>query len=98
MFLLQCQINFNLYPHQYATDTAKVFFATSYLKKTALEWFAQGILENDLDLALAWRHSWKEFAKELETYFGPANPVGAAEIELQYLTMASNTKLAEYLV
>src|SRR5258707_1148629 len=97
-FLLQCQITFNSYPQQYATDTAKVFFAISYLKKMVLEWFKQGILEDDLSLTPAWCHSWVEFAKELKTHFGPANPVGSAEIELQHLVMASNTKLSEYLV
>src|SRR5258706_11291709 len=97
-FLLQCQITFNSYPQQYATDTAKVFFAISYLKKMVLEWFKQGILEDDLSLTLVWCHSWAEFAKELKTHFGPANPVGSAEIELQHLVMASNTRLAEYLV
>src|SRR5258705_12528733 len=97
-FLLQCQITFNSYLQQYATDTAKVFFTISYLKKTALEWFEQGILEDDLSLTPVWRHSWAEFAKELKTHFGPANPVGSAKIELRHLVMASNTKLSEYLV
>ena len=32
-------------PYQYATDSAKVFFAISYLKKSALEWFENGIME-----------------------------------------------------
>ena len=80
------------------TDTTKVLFAISHLKKMVLEWFKQGILEDNLDLALVWCHSWVEFAEELKTYFGPANPVGLAEIELQYLTMASNAKLSEYLL
>src|SRR5258708_31727660 len=97
-FLLQCQITFNSYPQQYATDTAKVFFMISYLKKMVLEWFKQGILEDDLSLTPAWRHSWAEFAKELKTHFGPANPVGSPEIELQHLVMSSNTKLSKYLV
>src|SRR5258707_9915114 len=79
-------------------DTTKVFFAISYLKKTALEWFEQGVLEDDPSLTLAWRNSWTEFAKELRTHFGPANPVGSAEIELRHLTMASNARLPEYLV
>ncbi len=39
-----------------------------------------------------------EFVKELRTHFGPANPVGSAEIKLRHLIMASNTRLAEYLV
>ena len=63
-----------------------------------LEWFKQGILEDDLSLTPAWHHSWAEFAKELKTHFGPANPVGLAKIELQHLVMASNTKLSKYLV
>ena len=61
------------------TDAAKVFFAISYLKKMVLEWFEQGILEDDPSLTLAWRNSWTEFAKELRTHFRLANPVGSAE-------------------
>src|SRR5258708_15454111 len=38
-FLLQCQLTFNSYPQHYASDSSKVFFAISYLKKSALEWF-----------------------------------------------------------
>src|SRR5260221_14660485 len=64
----------------------------------ALEWFEQGILEDDPSLTLAWRNSWMEFTKELRTHFGLANPVGSAEIELRHLTMASNARLSEYLV
>src|SRR5258708_457704 len=98
VFLLQRQITFNSYLQQYATDTAKVFFMISYLKKMALEWFKQGILEDDLSLTPAWCHSWAEFAKELKTHFEPANPVGWAEINLQHLVRPSNTKLSKYLV
>src|SRR5258707_3236776 len=97
-FLLQCQITFNSYLRQYSMDATKVFFAISYLKKTALEWFEQGILEDNPSLTPAWCNSWMEFAKKLRTHFGPANPVGSAEIELQHLTMASNARLPEYLV
>src|SRR5258707_2295588 len=79
-------------------DTTKVFFAISYLKKMGLEWFEQGILEDDPSLTPAWHNSWMEFAKELRTHFGLANPVGSAEIELRHLTMASNARLPEYLV
>src|SRR6266436_10179338 len=97
-FLLQCQITFNLYLQQYSTDVTKVFFTISYLKKTVLEWFEQGILEDDPSLTPAWHYSWTEFAKELKTHFRLANPVGSAKIELQHLIMASNARLSEYLV
>ena len=47
--------------------TMKVFFMISYLKKLALEWFEQNILEDDQRFALAWRSSWPEFINELRT-------------------------------
>src|SRR5258708_31830834 len=43
-FLLQCQITFNTHPQNFTSESAKVFFAISYLKKSPLEWFNQAIL------------------------------------------------------
>src|SRR6266436_5078365 len=42
-FLLQCQITFDAHPQNFTSESAKVCFAISYLKKMALEWFEQGI-------------------------------------------------------
>ena len=81
-FLLQCQITFNAHPQNFTSESAKVFFAISYLKKSALEWFEQGILEDDSTQAPEWRSSWTEFIKELQTHFGPTNPIGTVEVEL----------------
>src|SRR6266436_1526052 len=75
-FLLQCQIMFNAHPQNFTSESAKVFFAISYLKKSALEWFEEGILEDDSTQALEWGTSWMEFVKELQTHFRPANPIG----------------------
>src|SRR5258708_32852190 len=82
VFLLQCQITFNAHPQNFTSESAKVFFTISYLKKLALEWFEQGILEDEQTQAPEWRSSWTEFIKELQTYFRPANPTGMAEVEL----------------
>src|SRR5258708_318195 len=97
-FLLQCQITFNAHPQNFTSESAKVFFAISYLKKSALEWFEQGILEDDSTQAPEWRSSWTEFIKELWTHFGPTNPIGTVEVELQHLTMASGSYISEYLL
>src|SRR5260370_20648793 len=97
-FLLQCQITFNAHPQNFTSESAKVFFTISYLKKSALEWFEQGILEDDLTQAPEWRSSWTEFVKELQTHFGPTNPIGTVEVELQHLTMTSGAHLSKYLV
>src|SRR5260370_2469244 len=89
---------FNTHPQNFTSESAKVCFAISYLKKWALEWFEQGILEDDLSQALGWKSSWMEFIKELQTNFRPANPTGAVEVELRHLTMSSRAHLSEYLV
>src|SRR6266446_5985148 len=51
VFLLQCQITFNAHPQNFTSESAKVCFTISCLKKSALEWFEQGILEDDLTQA-----------------------------------------------
>src|SRR5260370_20318863 len=54
-FLLQCQLTFNLYPQHYTSNSLKVFFMISYLKKSALEWFKIEVMEIDPILALSCR-------------------------------------------
>src|SRR5258708_2111093 len=98
LFLLQCQIMFNARPQNFTSESAKVFFAISYLKKSALEWFEQGRLEDDLTQAPEWKSSWTEFVKELQTHFRPTNPIGTVEVDLQHLTIASGACLYKYFV
>src|SRR5260221_7190902 len=86
-FLLQCQLTFNSYPQHYTSDSLKVFFAISYLKKSALEWFEIGVMEINPRLAPSWRSNWPDFIAEIRTHFGPLNPTGTAEIELRHLSM-----------
>src|SRR5260221_6496970 len=97
-FLLQCQLTFNLYPQHYASNSSKVFFVISYLKKSALEWFEIGVMEIDPRLAPTWCASWPEFLSEIRTHFGPSNPTGTAEIELHHLSMQYDSRISEYLV
>src|SRR5260221_4046996 len=97
-FLLQCQLTFNLYPQHYASNSSKVFFTISYLKKSVLEWFEIGVMEVNPRLALAWHFSWAEFISEIHMHFGPLNPTRTAEIELHHLSMHYNSCISEYLV
>src|SRR5260370_36182796 len=89
---------FNSYPQQFSTDESKVFFAISHMKKMALEWFEQGIMDCDLLHTPVWCSSWKDFLIELHTNFGPANPIGMAEAELHHLCMNHEVCLTDYLV
>src|SRR5258707_13054755 len=97
-FLLQCQLTFNSYPQHYASDSLKVFFAISYLKKSALEWFEIGVMEINPRLAPSWCSNWPDFITKICTHFGPSNLTGMAEIELCHLSMQPDSHISEYLV
>src|SRR5260221_3213916 len=89
---------FNSYSQHYASNSSKVFFAISYLKKSMLEWFEIGVMESDPRLALTWCASWPEFLSEIRIHFGPSNPTGTVEIELHQLSMQSDSCISEYIV
>src|SRR5258707_5237041 len=95
-FLLQCQLTFNSYPQHYASDSSKVLFAISYLKKSVLEWFKIGVMESNPRLAPTWHASWPEFLSEIHTHFGPLNPTRTVEIKLCHLSMQSDSRILEY--
>src|SRR6266436_2876628 len=97
-FLLQCQLTFNSYPQHYASDSSKVFFVISYLKKSVLEWFEIGVMEIDPRLAPSWCSNWPDFISEICMHFRPLNPTRMVEIELCHLSMQSNSHISEYLV
>ncbi|KIO00948.1 hypothetical protein M404DRAFT_29148 [Pisolithus tinctorius Marx 270] len=75
-FFIQCELNFQDQPQAFRTNHAKVIFMQSYLKGMALEWFKPDLLRlNDPDDQPLWMDSWREFVLELQTTFGPPDPV-----------------------
>jgi hypothetical protein len=44
-FVVQCQMKFNNCPNTFSSECAKVNYALSYLKGTALEWFEPTLLQ-----------------------------------------------------
>lgn len=92
-FLALCQLNFRNLPAAFPNDAAKVNYALSYLKGTALDWFEPAITHNAID---PWMTDWDEFVFQLESNFGPADPVGDAEEGLDNLRMRDGHKVAKY--
>src|SRR5258705_3000736 len=82
----------------YASNSSKVFFVISYLKKSMLDWFEIGVMEIDPRLAPSWHSNWPDFIAEICTHFGPSNPTGMAEIKLHHLSMQPDSRISEYLV
>ncbi|KAG6326951.1 hypothetical protein ID866_12138 [Astraeus odoratus] len=75
-------------------DRTKVTFAQSYLKGMVLQWFEPDLLsDSDPDDRPLWMDNWKEFVIELQTTFGPHDPVADAKHELDRLQMKENQRI-----
>jgi hypothetical protein len=71
----------------FSSGSAKVTYALSYLKGTALDWFEPALLEADPIDEPIWLSNYEEFVSELKVNFGPYDPEGEAETELENLQM-----------
>ena len=91
-FLVQCTLNFRNRPDAFSTDSAKVTFALSYLKGTALDWFKPSLTSG---LNLAWLNDYSDFILELRKNFGPHDPKGEGKADLENL---HNQRIVKYLV
>ena len=94
-FLVQCTLNFRNCPDTFSTDSAKVTFALSYLKGTALDWFKLSLASG---LNPSWLDDYSNFILELKKNFRPHNPKGEAEADLENLCMHENQCIVKYLV
>jgi len=98
-FLVQCELNFQDRPKAFRTDRTKVTFAQSYLKGMALEWFEPDLLgAGDPLNRPIWMTDWEEFVIELQTTFGPHDPVADTEHQLDHLRMKENHCANRYVV
>jgi hypothetical protein len=97
-FFVQCELNFQSKPRAFRTDRAKVTFAQSYLKGMALEWFEPDLLSGDDYNHPDWMDDYSEFMLELQTNFGPHDPVGDAEMQLEQLYMRDGQRINKYIV
>ena len=93
-FLVQCELNFQNRPKAFRTDHAKVTYAQSYLKGMALKWFKPDLLGfTDPDACPYWMSDWQEFVIELQTTFGPHDPVADTEHQLNHLRMKDTHRI-----
>ena len=95
VFLVQCELNYQDRPKAFCTNHAKVTFAQSYLKGMALEWFEPDLLMEDPALRPLWMDNFREFVLELQTNFGPHDPVRDAEHQLDHLSMKDGQRITD---
>ena len=97
--LVQCELNFQDCLKAFRTDRAKVTYMQSYLKGMALEWFEPDLLGfADPNTCPYWMSDWQEFVIELQTTFGPHDPVADAEHQLDHLRMKDTHHINRYVV
>ena len=71
----------------------------SYLRGMALEWFEPDLLgSGDPDSRPYWMDDWQEFVVELQTTFGPHDPVANAKHQLDHLHMKDTHQVNRYVV
>ena len=98
-FLVLCELNFQNHPKAFATDRAKVTYAQSYLRGMALEWFEPDLLNvSNPNTHPIWMDDYHQFVSELKSNFGPHDPVGDAEHQLDNLSMKEGQKINKYIV
>jgi len=98
-FLVQCELCFQDRAKAFRQDRARVTFAQSYLKGMTLEWFEPDLLNssNPADHP-QWMDSWVHFVAELQSTFGPHDPVADAEHQLEHLRMKDSYRVTQYIV
>jgi len=98
-FLVQCELCFQDRAKAFRQDRARVTFAQSYLKGMTLGWFEPDLLNsgNPADRP-CWMDSWVHFVAELQSTFGPHDPVADAEHQLEHLWMKDLYRVTRYIV
>jgi len=98
-FLVQCELCFQDRAKAFRLDRAKVTFAQSYLKGMTLEWFEPDLLNSgDPADRPRWMESWVHFVAELQSTFGPHDPIADAEHQLKHLQMNDAHHVMQYIV
>jgi len=98
-FLVQCELCFQDRAKAFRLDRAKVTFAQSYLKGMTLEWFEPDLLNSgDPADRPRWMESWVHFVAELQSTFGPHDPIADAEHQLEHLRMKDAHRVTWYIV
>jgi len=98
-FLVQCELCFQDQAKAFCLDRAKVTFAQSYLKGMTLEWFELDLLNSgNLADRPRWMDSWVHFVAELQSTFGPHDPIADAEHQLEHLRMKDAHRVTRYIV
>ena len=94
-FMVQCELVFRDRPEAFASDIAKVTYAMSFLRDSALGQFENSILHPDIPSPNT--ATYRAFTSALQRAHGPHDPIADAERSLTRLEMKDNHHSVRYL-
>ena len=94
-FIAQCLLTFQVEPHHYSRDKARVTFTTLYLTEAVVAWFQPFLLHSQNSPLL---QDWDLFTGELNMMFGDLNISSTSGWKLLNLHMRGNHLISCYIV
>jgi len=97
-FIFQCQIYFRACKENFREDTDKIFFAISYLRGIALDYFEPYINEPDPLQDFDFLDNWSAFVQKLSNTFGSYSPEDDDEDAIVSIPFPYDGKAINYFI
>ena len=97
-FIFQLQVYFNACRAQFTNDTDRIFFAISYLRGAALDYFEPFINEPDPTEVYDFLMVWSTFVQKLTNLFGSYSPEDDDEDAIAAISFPDNGKATTYFI
>jgi len=98
VFVFQCQIYFQASSGEFTEDLEQIFFAISYLRGVALDYFEPFINEADLYQIYDFLKSWPAFIQKLSNIFRSYLPEDNNKDAIVSLVFLSDGKVVTYFI
>jgi len=97
-FIFQCQIYFRACEKEFREDSKKIFFAISYLRGIALDYFEPFINKLDPHQLLDFLEDWTAFVQQLSNVFGSYSLEDNNEDAIMAISFPHNEKASNYFI
>jgi len=97
-FIFQCQIYFCVCKEEFKEDSEKVYFAISYLRGIALDYFEPFINKPDSYQDIDFLEDWNVFVQKLSNIFGLYSPKDNDKDAIVAILFSSDGKAMTYFI
>jgi hypothetical protein len=97
-FIFQCQVYFNARSSEFSDDSDRIYFAISYLRGAALDYFEPYINEPVPNLDYDFLRDWQAFVQKLTNLFGSYSPEDDDEDAITSIPFPDDGKATKYFI